>query len=522
MGIYLNPGNDGFRKIINSQIYVDKTGLIEYTNSVVDTEQSYICISRPRRFGKTFTAKMLVAYYDCSVNSDELFKDFNISKVKSYKEHLNKYNVINLNIQTFLSSVVNKDNVINYLQEKVLNELKKEYNEIIDNDVKILPDAFEIIYSKEQTKFIFVVDEWDCILRENRNNTELQNKYLDFLRNLFKDRNYVGLVYMTGILPIKKYGTHSALNMFDEFSMLEMSYFDKYTGFTVDEVKSLCKYYRVDFNEMSRWYDGYIVGDYHIYNPKSVVDSIRRKKIGTYWTSTETYEALKVYIDMDYDGLKSAITEIIAGNRVVIDVGSFQNDMTTFNSRDDILTLLVHLGYLGYDTDTKEVFIPNAEVKAEFIRAIKNSGWNEVMNAINKSKKLLDFTIMMRSDYVSERVDEIHMENTSILNYNDENSLACVINLAYYSAKDYYDIYREMPGGYGFADIVFIPKKKVDMPALVIELKYDKDAETALDQIKSKKYTESLKSYKGEILLVGINYNKQTKKHECIIEKIKK
>ena len=522
MGIYLNPGNDGFRKIINSQIYVDKTGLIEYTNNVVDTEQSYICISRPRRFGKTFTAKMLVAYYDCSANSDELFKDFNISKVKSYKKHLNKYNVINLNIQTFLSRVDDKNNVINYLQEKVIEELKEQYSNIINDNINILGEAFDKIYSKEQKKFIFVVDEWDCILRENRNNIELQNKYLDFLRDLFKDKNYVGLVYMTGILPIKKYGTHSALNMFDEFSMIRMRELSEYTGFTVDEVKSLCKYYRVDFNEMSKWYDGYIVGDYHIYNPKSVVDSLRSKVFDSYWTSTETFEALKIYIEMDYDGLKSAITEIIAGNRVVIDVGSFQNDMTTFNSRDDILTLLVHLGYLGYDIDTKEVFIPNEEVKAEFIRAIKNSGWNEVMNAINKSKKLLDFTIMMRSDYVSESIDEIHMENTSILNYNDENSLACVINLAYYSAKDYYDIYREMPGGYGFADIVFIPRKKVDMPALVIELKYDKNALTALDQIKSKKYTESLKSYKGEILLVGINYNKQTKKHECIIEKIKK
>ena len=507
MGIYLNPGNDGFRKTINSQIYVDKTGLIEYTNSVVDTEQSYICISRPRRFGKTFTAKMLVAYYDCSVNSDELFKDFNISKVKSYKEHLNKYNVINLNIQTFLSRVDDKNNVINYLQEKVIEELKEQYSNIINDNINILGEAFDKIYDKERKKFIFVVDEWDCILRENRNNTELQNKYLDFLRNLFKDRNYVGLVYMTGILPIKKYGTHSALNMFDEFSMIRMRELSEYTGFTVDEVKSLCKYYRVDFNEMSRWYDGYIVGDYHIYNPKSVVDSLRSKVFDSYWTSTETYEALKAYIDMDYDGLKSAITELISGASYKINTRSFQNDMTTFNSRDDILTLLVHLGYLGYNIDTKEVFIPNEEIKGEFLTAIDSDKYKEVINAINKSKKLLDFTIMMRSDYVSESVDEIHMENTSILNYNDENSLACVINLAYYSAKDYYDIYREMPGGYGFADIVFIPKKKVDMPALVIELKYDKDAFTALDQIKSKKYTESLKSYKGEIFLALDSFN---------------
>ena len=522
MGIYLNPGNNRFKRNINSEIYVDKTKLIEYTNSVINTSQSYICISRPRRFGKTITANMLSSYYDKSVDSHELFKNYKISKSKSYKEHLNKYNVINLNIQSFLSSVENKNEVLNYLQKKVLNELENKFTFLKEEEINILSEAFDIIYSKEQEQFIFIIDEWDAILRENRNNKELQNKYLDFLRNLFKDKSYVGLVYMTGILPIKKYGTHSALNMFDEYSMIRMRELSSYTGFTEEEVKELCKKYDMNFDEMKKWYDGYVLNDYHIYNPKSVVDSLRSKIFDSYWTSTETYEALKIYINLNYDGLKEKIVKLVSGEKIKIKTISFQNDMTTFNNSDDVLTLLVHLGYLGYDTTSEEVFIPNEEIRKEFEVVIDSKEYGSIIDAINSSEKLLNNTLNGNSDYVSEKLDEIHMDNTSILKYNDENSLACIITIAYYSARNYYDIYRELPTGYGYADIVFIPKKKIDKSALVVELKYDSNAVAALDQIKNKKYTNSLKSYKGDIILVGINYDKNSKKHSCIIEKIKK
>ena len=505
MGIYLNPGNNRFKRNINSEIYVDKTKLIEYTNSVINTSQSYICISRPRRFGKTITANMLSSYYDKSVDSHELFKNYKISKSKSYKEHLNKYNVINLNIQSFLSEVKDKNKVIDYLEHEVIGELSLKYE-----------------YINEQEQFIFIIDEWDAILRENRNNLELISKYLSFLTNLFKDRSYVALVYMTGILPIKKLGTHSSLNMFYEFSMLEMSYFSEYTGFTEEEVEGLCKKYDMNFDEMKKWYDGYVLNDYHIYNPKSVVDSLRSKIFDSYWTSTETYEALKIYINLNYDGLKEKIVKLVSGEKIKIKTISFQNDMTTFNNSDDVLTLLVHLGYLGYDTTSEEVFIPNEEIRKEFEVVIDSEEYGSIIDAINSSEKLLNNTLNGNSDYVSERLDEIHMDNTSILKYNDENSLACIITIAYYSARNYYDIYRELPTGYGYADIVFIPKKKIDKSALVVELKYDSNAVAALDQIKNKKYTNSLKSYKGDIILVGINYDKNSKKHSCIIEKIKK
>ena len=422
MGIYLNPGNNRFKRNINSEIYVDKTKLIEYTNSVINTSQSYICISRPRRFGKTITANMLSSYYDKSVDSHELFKNYKISKSKSYKEHLNKYNVINLNIQSFLSEVKDKNKVIDYLEHEVIGELSLKYEYI--KGIDVLSKAFNLIYINEQEQFIFIIDEWDAILRENRNDKELQNKYLDFLRNLFKDKDYVGLVYMTGILPIKKYGTHSALNMFDEYSMIRMRELSSYTGFTEEEVEGLCKKYDMNFDEMKKWYDGYVLNDYHIYNPKAVVESILRNKFGSYWTSTETYEALKIYVNLNYDGLKEKIVKLVSGEKIKIKTISFQNDMTTFNNSDDVLTLLVHLGYLGYDTTSEEVFIPNEEIRKEFEVVIDSKEYGSIIDAINSSEKLLNNTLNGNSDYVSERLDEIHMDNTSILKYNDENSLA--------------------------------------------------------------------------------------------------
>ena len=523
MGVYLNPGNNLFMKSVQSDIYVDKTELIKYTNQLIDTMQRYVCISRPRRFGKSMAANMLTAYYGKGCDSSELFNHYKIANSENYEKHLNKYNVIALNIQSFLSVVNSVEELIDYIQVEILEELKEVYADKIPQREKFLSMALDKLYSKTGESFVFIIDEWDCILREKNYTSEDHKKYLDFIRNLLKDKVYVSLAYMTGILPIKKYGTHSALNMFDEYSMTDAGIYAEYIGFTEDEVKTLCTEYQVDFEKEKDWYDGYVFGeDLHIYNPKSVVDSIRRKEFSSYWTQTETYEALKIYVKMNYDGLKDSIIQMLAGECVKIDYRTFQNDMTTFESKDDVLTLLVHLGYLAYDRKTSRVFIPNAEVRAEFVRAVKGSDWKEVITSIEKSEQLLQATWDENAKAVAQMIDEVHMANTSILTYNDENSLSCVISLAYYNAMNDYIRMRELPTGKGFADIVYIPKKPSDKPAMIIELKYDKSAEGAIDQIKKKMYVDALKEYQGNLLLVGINYDKDTKEHTCIIEKYAK
>lgn len=519
MGIYLNPEGIDFNEALNSEIYVDKSELIKYTNNVLRTKQKYICVSRPRRFGKSMAAEMLTAYYTRGCDSKEMFSELKISESETFEKHLNQYNVIHINMVNFM----NKGSIsesLDYLSRRILHELKKEYSDVECFDWSDLISVLNEVFDAKKIPFVFIIDEWDCIFRVHKSDENSQTKYLNFLRNLLKDQSYVALAYMTGILPIKKYGEHSAINAFYEYSMTNAEPISEFTGFTESEVKILCDKYGKSFEEMKRWYDGYNLNGISIYNPKSVVESILRGQFNNYWTSTETYEALKVYIEMNFDGLKDTIIELIAGRKVIIDTTTFTNDMVTFETKDDILTLLVHLGYLTYDFYTKEVSIPNYEISEQFASTIKIMGWSEVASSLKQSDELLKATLNCDEEKVAELIDKAHSDNTSILKYNDENSLSCVISLAYYSARKTYTIERELPAGKGYADLVFKPRKNNSNPAMIVELKYDKSAEGAIEQIKKKQYADCLKDYSGEILLVGINYDKDDKKHTCKIEKM--
>ncbi len=523
MGIYLNPGNDEFTKAINTTPYIDKTGLIAFANAMLNTEHQNICVSRPRRFGKSMAANMLVAYYDKSCDSRDLFHLLKISSDESFEKHLNKYNVIHINMIDFLSRTDSMDSLIDYLQRRILWDIKKEYAEVECFDWNDLVDVLETIYSERKIPFIVVIDEWDCIFRKYTDAIEEQKKYLDFLRFFLKGKRYIALAYMTGILPIKKYGEHSALNMFDEYSMTNQRELAEYAGFTEEEVCVLCTQYDMPYDKMKQWYDGYDLKGVHVYNPRSVVMSLLGHDFDSYWTKTETYEALKKYIQLDMYNLKELVTRLIAGESVPVNTNKFQNDMTTLESADDVLTLLIHLGYLTYDFYNETVSIPNQEVQKEFINCIEDGGWEPVMDAIRSSDELLSATLDGNERKVAEMIERAHQENTSILKYNDENALACVISLAYYSAKKDYCIYRELPGGKGYADMVFVPRKGVDKPAIIVELKWNKSAETAIEQIKDRQYVDSLKDYTGKVVLVGINYDADNdgdgeyKKHECRI-----
>ena len=526
MGIYLNPGTIEFQESINSEIYVDKTMLIERTNAALRTKQKYMCISRPRRFGKSMAADMLAAYYGKDYDSAALFDGLEISHCETFSTHLNKYNVFKINMQEFLSMTQNVDEMLKVLQKRLIKELKYNYPEYVDCDNLVF--AMQDIFSYTGQSFIVLIDEWDCLFREYKQDEEAQRKYLDFLRVWLKDKAYIALAYMTGILPIKKYGTHSALNMFMEYSMTDPGNMAEYFGFTEKEVENLCIEYGMNIEETKAWYNGYGLYShnkqedilYSIYNPKSVVEAMLRHRFGNYWNQTETYEALKIYIQMNMDGLKDAIIEMLAGNSVRINIGTFHNDMTTFATRDDILTLLVHLGYLTYDVEKESVRIPNKEVAQEYINAISTMDWKEVISSINNSRKLLEALWNLDSDKVAAGVDKAH-EEISILQYNDENSLSCTISLAFYFAREYYTMIRELPTGKGFADICLIPRKlHMDKPAVIIELKWDKSVSGAIAQIKEKKYIDALSEYQGNLILAGINYDKKIKKHSCLVEKV--
>lgn len=481
MGIYLNPGNERFRQIINSEIYVDKTGLLNYTNKVLNTMQCCLCVSRPRRFGKSMAAAMLAAYYDCECDSRTLFSRFEIAKSSDFETYCGRYDTVFINMQDFLSQAESITGMLALLQKSILWDLLEKYPDLRYFDYTNLPRTMQDIHAQTKRPFIFIIDEWDCIFREYKTDHAAQEQYLDFLRTLIKDKAYIHLAYMTGILPIKKYGTHSALNMFDEFTMLDPGPLAPYIGFTQQESESLCIRYGLDIEE-----------------------------------------ELQFYISLNFNGLKDDVLRMIAGERIPVHTGHFANDMASFQTKDDVLTLLVHLGYLGYDSLHQCVFIPNSEVRCEYVNAVSVSDWGEVSEALKHSSDTLEAIWQKRPKQVAESMKQAHFE-TSHIQYNDENALSYTISLALYAARNFYTIHREFAGGKGFADLVFLPKKRFpEIPALAVELKWNKTAAGALNQIKQKEYCKSLEEYHGNLLLIGINYDKATKEHECIIEDYKK
>lgn len=514
---YINIAADSFENIKDVN-YVDKSMLISAVNQVLNTSDKFICVSRPRRFGKTSAIKMLAAYYNCELNSHYLFDNLKIAQATGYEEYINQYNVLFIDISEFIINAVSKSDIIKNIQTNICNELHRKFFETVEYNT--LFDALSNI-DKKHKKFIILIDEWDAIFRECPNDIKLQEEYIELLRSLFKTSRtdaFLAGAYMTGILPIKKYGTHSALNNFDEITMLDPEPFSEFIGFTEQEVQDICLKHDLDFVLMKKWYDGYVFDGLHIYNPKSVQSAVRKKKFRSYWIETETYFSLKKYIKMNFAGLKDCVSLMINGGRCRINTRNFQNDMTNINSKDDVLTLLVHLGYLAFDDNTQEVYIPNEEIMDEFKNTLDEKDADAVIEMYDTSSKLRKAIFARDEQQVAYLVDTLHMQHTSIIKYNDENSLANILAMGFMSLTNDYTLIRELPAGKGFADITALPIRRSELPILIIELKWNKDADTAIKQIKSKEYPRTLEGRDGKLLLVGINYDKKTKKHDCCIE----
>lgn len=525
MGLFLNPDNRAFQTAIDSEIYVDKTGLIEFTNKVLGTQQAFICNSRPRRFGKSITANMLAAYYSKGCNSQELFAGLAIEKSPAYQKQLNKYDVIHFDVQWCCKEAGAAEKTVGFISQVLMEELREAYGAYIPEKVTKVSSALAYISDATGNRFVIIIDEWDVLIRDESTNKIAQEEYIDFLRSLFKGiepTRYIALAFMTGILPIKKFKTQSALNNFDEYTMLDSGVLAPYIGFTESEVRVLCEKYHKDFAAVKRWYDGYQLGGYHVYNPRAVVGVMLRGTFQSYWSQTGTYESIIPLINMNFDGLKTDIVTMLAGDAVLVRTNSYQNDMVTFKNKHDVMTSLIHLGYLAYEQQEQKAYIPNEEVRSEFVNALEETAWDEFADFQRLSREVLNATLDMDADAVASMIEMVHMEYTSAIQYNDENSLSSVLTVAYLCAMQYYfKPVREMPLGRGFADFVFIPKQYYahSYPALLVELKWNKNADTAMKQIKEKKYPVSLQNFADEILLVGINYDKKTKEHTCSIEK---
>lgn len=521
MGTYINIGNAGFQSARNGE-YVDKSELITVVNKALFTERRFSCVSRCRRFGKSMAAKMLYAYYDHSCDSRSLFSDLQIASDPQFETHLNKYAAIYLDMTNFVSQYKD-DDIVAKIDAALIADVSNAYPNVVVREGDELMDYLLRVSIETGEQFVFIIDEWDAICREFPPGTKAMDNYVKWLRRLFKSQDAMRVfacAYMTGILPIKKYKTESALNNFQEYSMVEPRRMGKFFGFTKDEVRVLAEKHDMDFDELEKWYDGYQIGDeLSMFNPNSVMQAIDSGRCRSFWASTGAYDAVVNYIQMNYEGLKDDVISMLAGGRCSVDPTGFQNDMSIIHSKNDVFTVLIHLGYLSYNWRKDECYIPNREVAGEMVNAVKATNWRNLADALDASKQLLQDTIDGDEEAVARGVDAAHDENTSILSYNNENSLACVLSIAYYYARNDYVMHRELATGKGFADIVLIPRKNVDSPAIVLELKFSQDADAAIDQIKRKQYPAKVSEHTANLLLVGINYDRETKQHTCHIER---
>lgn len=526
MGRFLNPGNSAFGAALHSEIYVDKTGLIKYTNKVIDTRQAFVCNSRPRRFGKSVTADMLTAYYCRGCDSFSMFSGLSISRDDSFSRHLNQYDVIHFDVQWCMEPAGSPSNVVSYIKKSVIEELRAEYADVLPDTVTSLAEALSRIYAETGRKFIVIIDEWDVLIRDESSSPAIQEEYISFLRGMFKGSEpakFIHLAYMTGILPVKKLKTQSALNNFSQYTMIRPGVMAPYMGFTEEEVRRLCEQYGRDFSRVKRWYDGYQLGAYHVYNPNAVVCLMLEGDYQSYWSDTGTYESIVPLINMNFDGLKTAVITMLSGESAEVKTNMYQNDMLSFRNRDDVLTSLIHLGYLAYSQEKQTAFIPNEEIRSKFSDALEQNQWDEFVQFQKDSEKLLEKTLLMDGEAAAQGIEKIHTEYVSAIQYNSGNSLSSVLTIAYLSSMRYYfKPVREMPAGKGFADFVYIPKPQYAdrYPVLLAELKWNQDVKTAIDQIKERKYPSALLEYTGSILIAGISYDKKNKEHHCVIEKL--
>ena len=519
MGLYVNPGNEKFTKVIRSEIYVDKSMLLSELNRKLGTEDCFLAVSRPRRFGKTMAESMMAAYYSKGCDSAAIFKGLKIADDPSFQEHLNKYNVLHLDINRFWSSY-GKDALVK-MTRNVLREFREEFRDVTFDDDFDIAECVICAYKASKIPFVIILDEYDVIFRDGDASC-LEDGYLKFLNALFKGSDVtscIALAYITGILPIIREKTQSKLNNFSEITFLEPGRLVSYTGFITDEVQALCKEHGMDFAECQSWYDGYSIEEMDIYSPRSVVCAMMNHRFRSYWNQTSQYEAILDYIRYDMAGIREDIEVMLAGGSVPVNTSLFLNTPSSIKCKDDVFTYLCHLGYLSYDSKTETCRIPNREVRGEWVNAITINGEHqELLKMINGSKEVLESAWNGDASCLAKALEATHRKLTSNLSYNNEQSLQSAIRLAFFYADTCYTIVLEYPSGNGYADIAFIPYKP-NIPAMLVELKVKGAADTALDQIKEKRYFAGLDKFEGNTLLIGVSYDKKTKKHECRIEK---
>ena len=507
-----------FKMDIASEPYVDKSLLIDKLNSFIRTRNRFICITRPRRFGKTMNATMLGAYYTQGYDAHDLFKNLKIAQTTSYEKHINKHHVFYIDFSRMPDYCDSYRTYIDSIMKTIKEDLMNIYPKLSEKSYDYLYQMF----LDTNDSFIFIMDEWNSIFYKDFMQEKDKKAYLEFLKGLLKDQPYVELAYMTGVLPIAKYSGGSELNMFKEYNFMNDRIYEDYFGFDEEEIIELTKKYtKPSFETLKKWYDGYYKSDgSSLFNPRSVSSALIDGICLNYWTETGPMNEIAEYIEHNVDAVREDIVKMVAGIPIEVELEGYGAEQLRLDSRDEILSAMVVFGFLSYHDGFLR--IPNHELMEKFQTVLKRSSMGGVADIVNNSKNVLDATIELDAKRVAQYIEEAHDREIPFLQYNNENSLSCVITLCYLYARNYYEVTREDKSGKGFVDYLFTPKKK-GYPAIILELKYNKTAQEAIDQIKRKNYVDRVRNFK-EILYVGINYSidaDEHKHHDCIIEKYK-
>lgn len=536
MGRFLNsyaPFED-YKEIAKTRFFVDKTMLLdEVISSVAVDGQKYICITRPRRFGKSVMANMVGAFFGKAADAKEIFASLKIAKSAHYEQHLNKYEMIYIDFSRMPRNCGEYTQYMDRIQDGINHDLIEAYPDMELDAGRAVWDNFQAIFERTKNKFVFVMDEWDAVFHKDFISENEKKNYIEFIRNLLKGQAYVEFAYITGILPIAKYSDGSELNMFKEYSMATRAKFGAYFGFLDEEVDRLFEIYQqtvadpyITREDLQFWYDGYYTkGGERIYNPRSIVCALSDNELANYWTSSGTYDSVFSYIKDNVAEVQDDIALMFAGETIAIDMQEHAATSMCLETKDEIYSAMVVYGLLTFKDGF--VKIPNKELMDSFAAMMKKEkSLGYIYNLANISKKMLAATLSGDVGVMAEILEYAHNTESPVFAYNNEIELAAVVNLVYLAARDMYRIEREDKAGKGYVDFIFYPLRK-NMDALLLELKVDSTPEEAIEQIKNKNYGLRLKGklgekamYTGRIQAVGISYERKSKKHSCKIEDI--
>lgn len=535
MGIYLNSESAYtlYKSETQKPYFVDKSRMIEELFPLIEEGANHICITRPRRFGKTVTANMISAFFSKAREASDIFDRLKISTSQNYSKYRNQYNVIHISLNDISRQCTTYEEYITRIEQRLVRDLKRAYPQAeLDGEESAVDALMEIYTENSENRFIFVFDEWDFLFHQPFVTEKEKREYLSYLRSLLKDRPYVILAYMTGILPIAKYSSGSELNMFTEYTMLSEEKFSEVFGFTDSEVDTLYQKY-TDYTEhikvtregLRYWYNGYhTFSGERVYNPRSVVCALRNNNLGNYWTSAGPYDEIYYYIENNVAAVRDDLALMVSGIPVPAKIREYAATSMNLNTKDEIFSSMVVYGFLSYENG--KVSIPNKELMDRFDEMLQREpSLGYVYRLARASDRMLEATLSGDVDTMAEILELAHDTEVPLLRYNNETELSAVVNLVYLSARDRYRVEREDKAGTGYVDFIFYPETDKSIDCIILELKVDSSPEEAIRQIKTRKYDLRFRErigeeqkYTGRILAVGISYNKKTKKHICRVE----